>query len=156
VTAPVASGWSGCRVGLAPTGKRRLFTAHTRCGPSDRQEAVAQSGRKNTRSTLRFRDGANDHDWDDIAQYGGLLQDTSSPILDACRAPVSFADTHGAPPHRLSVVDRLVSPRRRSETGLDARGIARSGARPRKALPKMSRTRPMAWSRWRTRSPSFP
>jgi hypothetical protein len=30
MTAPVASGWSGCRVGLAPTGKRRLFTAHTR------------------------------------------------------------------------------------------------------------------------------
>src|SRR6266513_1497435 len=28
MTAPVASGWSGCRVGLAPTGKRRLFTAH--------------------------------------------------------------------------------------------------------------------------------
>ena len=27
--APVASGWSGCRVGFAPTGKRRLFTAHT-------------------------------------------------------------------------------------------------------------------------------
>ena len=24
MTAPVASGWSGCRVGLAPTGKRRL------------------------------------------------------------------------------------------------------------------------------------
>src|SRR5882757_7367834 len=29
MTAPVASGWSVCRVGLAPTGKRRLFTAHT-------------------------------------------------------------------------------------------------------------------------------
>jgi hypothetical protein len=29
MTAPVASGWSGCRVGLAPTGKRRLLTAHT-------------------------------------------------------------------------------------------------------------------------------
>src|SRR2546423_9193885 len=29
MTAPVASGWSGCRVGLAPTGKRRLSTAHT-------------------------------------------------------------------------------------------------------------------------------
>ncbi|MEO8133962.1 MAG: tail fiber domain-containing protein [Betaproteobacteria bacterium] len=27
--APVASGWSGRRVGLAPTGKRRLITAHT-------------------------------------------------------------------------------------------------------------------------------
>jgi SPFH domain / Band 7 family len=30
VAAPVASGWSGCRVGLTPTGKRRLVTAHTR------------------------------------------------------------------------------------------------------------------------------
>jgi hypothetical protein len=29
MTAPVAFGWSGCRVGLAPTGKRRLVTAHT-------------------------------------------------------------------------------------------------------------------------------
>src|SRR5271154_2523422 len=28
MTAPVASGWSGCRVGFTPTGKRRLFTAH--------------------------------------------------------------------------------------------------------------------------------
>jgi len=34
MTAPVASGWSGCRVGLAPTGKRRLFTAHTLSGQS--------------------------------------------------------------------------------------------------------------------------
>ena len=32
MTAPVASGWSGCRVGFAPTGTRRLFTAHTRNG----------------------------------------------------------------------------------------------------------------------------
>src|SRR4249920_378918 len=29
IAAPVASGWSGRRVGLAPTGKRRLVTAHT-------------------------------------------------------------------------------------------------------------------------------
>ena len=29
IAAPVASGWSVRRVGLAPTGKRRLFTAHT-------------------------------------------------------------------------------------------------------------------------------
>jgi hypothetical protein len=28
IAAPVASGWSGCRVGLTPTGKRRLSTAH--------------------------------------------------------------------------------------------------------------------------------
>jgi len=32
MAAPVASGWSVCRVGLAPTGKRRLFTAHTHSG----------------------------------------------------------------------------------------------------------------------------
>src|SRR5712671_2161816 len=29
LAAPVASGWSVCRVGLAPPGKRRLITAHT-------------------------------------------------------------------------------------------------------------------------------
>jgi hypothetical protein len=34
MTAPVASGWSGCRVGLTPTGKRRLSTAHTQLGHS--------------------------------------------------------------------------------------------------------------------------
>src|SRR6202790_3089685 len=32
IAAPVASGWSVCRVGLAPTGKRRLVTAHTQAG----------------------------------------------------------------------------------------------------------------------------
>jgi hypothetical protein len=32
MTAPIASGWNGCRVGLAPTGKRRLVTAHTHSG----------------------------------------------------------------------------------------------------------------------------
>src|SRR5229473_2946681 len=32
MTAPIASGWSDCRVRFAPTGKRRLCTAHTRSG----------------------------------------------------------------------------------------------------------------------------
>jgi hypothetical protein len=33
ITAPIASGWSDdCRVGLSPTGKRRLITAHAHCG----------------------------------------------------------------------------------------------------------------------------
>src|SRR3984893_5783717 len=32
IAAPAASGWSDCRVGLAPTGKRRLVTAHTLSG----------------------------------------------------------------------------------------------------------------------------
>src|SRR5271156_2397896 len=34
IAAPVASGWSGCRVGFAPTGKRRLLTAHAKSGLS--------------------------------------------------------------------------------------------------------------------------
>jgi hypothetical protein len=32
MTAPVASGWSSCRVGFSPTGKRRLYTAHGHSG----------------------------------------------------------------------------------------------------------------------------
>jgi hypothetical protein len=32
MTAPIASGWSGRRVGFAPTGKRRLVTAHGHSG----------------------------------------------------------------------------------------------------------------------------
>jgi len=33
ITAPIASGWSDdCRVGLSPTGKRRLVTAHAHNG----------------------------------------------------------------------------------------------------------------------------
>src|SRR3954449_6590462 len=32
IAAPVASGWSDCRVGFAPTGKHRLVTAHTQSG----------------------------------------------------------------------------------------------------------------------------
>ncbi len=35
ITAPIASGWSDdCRVGLSPTGKRRLITAHAHSGHS--------------------------------------------------------------------------------------------------------------------------
>src|SRR5712691_3851099 len=37
IASPVASGWSRCRVGLAPTGKRRLLTAHTHCSHSIRR-----------------------------------------------------------------------------------------------------------------------
>src|SRR3979411_2388065 len=47
MTAPIASGWSGCRVGLALTGKRRLVTAPPRSGhgpgfgPRARQAALS-------------------------------------------------------------------------------------------------------------------
>src|SRR5712691_9111796 len=49
MTAPVASGWSGCRVGLAPTGKRRLSTAHTRSG---RCYGATQAGNPGVRRFL--------------------------------------------------------------------------------------------------------
>jgi hypothetical protein len=44
MTAPIASGWSGCRVGLAPTGKRRLLTAHAKSGHSTVFEVAVTAG----------------------------------------------------------------------------------------------------------------
>ena len=38
MTAPVASGWSEGRVGLAPTGKAPPYTAHTQSGHSALRE----------------------------------------------------------------------------------------------------------------------
>jgi hypothetical protein len=47
MTAPVASGWSGCRVGLAPTGKRcRTHGAHVE--RTLRIAAVAAGGKRST------------------------------------------------------------------------------------------------------------
>src|SRR5206468_8583740 len=55
MTAPVASGWSGCRVGLTPTRKRRLSTAHTRNGHwvwrSDRDRHFASRSYHGAHST---------------------------------------------------------------------------------------------------------
>ena len=45
MTAPIASGWSGCRVGLAPTGKRRLVTAHTQSGTPRAAYSITSSAR---------------------------------------------------------------------------------------------------------------
>jgi hypothetical protein len=56
MTAPIASGWSGCRVGLAPTGKRRLCTAHTQGGHSadGGLRAIAALGHAAMASTRRL------------------------------------------------------------------------------------------------------
>jgi hypothetical protein len=43
MTATIASGWSGCRVGLVPTGKRRLRTAHTQAGRRDTSETCQRA-----------------------------------------------------------------------------------------------------------------
>src|SRR5262245_49908785 len=42
IAAPVASGWSVCRVGVAPTGERRLGTAHTQPGHRATSTIAAQ------------------------------------------------------------------------------------------------------------------
>jgi len=44
MTAPVASGWSSCRVGFSPTGKRRLYTAHGHSGHCSALAHIANSG----------------------------------------------------------------------------------------------------------------
>src|SRR5262245_29874230 len=46
IAAPVASGWSVRRVGFAPTGKRRLVTAHGRSGHRPSQARVTAFLRK--------------------------------------------------------------------------------------------------------------
>ena len=70
VTAPIASGWSGCRVGLAPTGKRRLVTAHAKCrhrptrslaGASSNRIALELSGRKGADHFITSAPDAPDH-----------------------------------------------------------------------------------------------
>ena len=50
VTAPIASGWSGCRVGLAPTGKRRLVTAHAK--PGSRRSVEQRRRHRNLKFNL--------------------------------------------------------------------------------------------------------
>jgi hypothetical protein len=54
MTGPVASGWSGCRVGFAPTGKRRLVTAHTLSGHSDRDGVRRSCGHSDETKPRQF------------------------------------------------------------------------------------------------------
>src|ERR1700750_994255 len=53
MTAPVASGWSVRRAGLAPTGKRRLVTAHANTGHSATAWRTGQSTRKRPTGSTR-------------------------------------------------------------------------------------------------------
>ena len=52
MTAPVASGWSDCRVGVAPTGKRRLSTAHGR-SRHDESRVASSSERRSPGPSLQ-------------------------------------------------------------------------------------------------------
>ena len=54
MTAPVASGWSVRRVGLAPTGKRRLLTAHAKSGRCPRVRRMGQIDRGRVKTSAKF------------------------------------------------------------------------------------------------------
>ena len=56
MTAPIASGWSGCRVGLAPTGKRRLVTAHTQSRHSNDDTLTSKGKNFSTGTRASFED----------------------------------------------------------------------------------------------------
>src|SRR5271165_1950035 len=73
MTAPVASGWSVRRVGLAPTGKRRLLTAHANSGHSPTAWRTGQIGPK---AAVRLKDG-RDRSADFLSLQHSLL--ASSP-----------------------------------------------------------------------------
>jgi len=47
IAASAASGWSDCRVGLAPTGKRRLVTAHTQSGLGRKERDIDLTSHRN-------------------------------------------------------------------------------------------------------------
>jgi hypothetical protein len=72
MTAPIASGWSGCRVGLAPTGKRRLCTAHA-ITRSQRQELHPAIIRQQVAMTIAIGDGVA------VAGFSLSFQVTGAP-----------------------------------------------------------------------------
>jgi hypothetical protein len=61
MTAPIASGWSGCQVGLAPTGKRRLCTAHTLSGLGAVQLKLPAIGARACSRNLTLEPGFQRH-----------------------------------------------------------------------------------------------
>ena len=108
IAAPVASGWSGCRVGLAPTGKRRLSTAHTlsRLRPRRRISRMARKGLTATRWGAHTRKNGllatvtrtRPFSWpaEDVPDFGGLTR-TGWPLecLLSPRAHCGCADGDG-------------------------------------------------------------
>jgi hypothetical protein len=96
--APVASGWSGCRVGLAPTGKRRLVTAHTHSGRSSPLERRCCSTANLHR--LRIISNPEDRQW---YRPNGFASFRRFLVL-----PPSGAPTNGLP-RNVVVASRLAT-----------------------------------------------
>ncbi len=81
IAAPVASGWSGRRVGLAPTGKRRLVTAHANCGPFAAQREDAPTVSETDRQSRHFPNR--------------MASSTNAPVAAASLAALSTAAIAG-------------------------------------------------------------
>jgi hypothetical protein len=83
MTAPIASGWSGCRVGLAPTGKRRLCTAHANSGRSGsrsrRLRTGCQSGRGGALTANRAAEPVGHTDL--LYRLAGVKLPTPGPVF---------------------------------------------------------------------------
>src|ERR1700727_3409241 len=99
MTAPVASGWSGCRVGLAPTGKRRLFTAHTRTGrlwTYVRDDRPFGGPDPPAVSFFYAPDRSAKHPEQHLASYAGLMQADAYAgfhrLYDASRKPAPITE----------------------------------------------------------------
>jgi hypothetical protein len=90
MTAPVASGWSVRRVGLAPTGKRRLVTAHAISGRSPTPLRLCRGFRRYQR---RWKSDIIAHD--NRTTYGTVVirHAQDSPNLDHHGVAKSVATT---------------------------------------------------------------
>ena len=69
MTAPIASGWSDCRVGFSPTGKRRLCTAHA----NSRHHQVRASMQGKPKRVGRRSN------WNKIGKHGHAYEPTPEP-----------------------------------------------------------------------------
>src|SRR5271167_2471849 len=103
--APVASGWSGCRVGLAPTGKRRLVTAHPHRG-----RCVELLRHRNKGGASRIED------LDDLGKIGERAgqpvdlvddHDIDAPCRDVGEQPLQSRPTHRRAGEPAVVITRV-------------------------------------------------
>jgi len=95
------------RVGLAPTGKRRLVTAHTHCGPSCASrphEARGAAGLEATRGEAWLGTGK-------AARFSAPVPSTArfDRLLFAAKADLSFADARARRDPGLEVAGNLAN-----------------------------------------------
>ena len=125
MTAPIASGWSGCRVGLAPTGKRRLCTAHANSGLMHRSKQRLYS----ITSSARVRRQLNSTP--SLRTVGAFAR---SPIIvaNACSSASSPRASAGTSVNPSGPAASRVD-FRRSRLGAKSSAARRLGAKPRKS-----------------------